>query len=349
MVKKNFPEYPPFINRIAEQKYLHDYFKSAPTSILFLYWPKSTGKTTLIEKVYKELPKDKYAINYIDMRWVLMKNFVDFRNLFFPQSLKNKIKWIVSWIKVNLSFFGRDVDDEAFLDENIFEVMETKLRQANEKGIRPVIIIDEFQYLKDIIIDEKNNLLLVEELWKLFIRLTKVQHLAHIVCLTSDSYYIEELYIHAKLKNTSKYYLVDHLTQKDIQYWLWQKEKLSDEIVSYFRENLGGSVREVRQALIDYKNTWDYKKPIETMIQDERSKTLDFRENSLTTKEQKVFDKVSEIISKEWQYFLQKKDILWFVLIKKLVDIDIRFYDPRTRKITANSQSVRKAFQKIFA
>jgi len=99
---------------------------------------------------------------------------------------------------------------------NIFALMEQKLKKARENGIKPVIILDEFQYLKNIIIDKENNLLLSEELFKFFIALTKVNHLAHVICATSDSYYIEELYNHAKLKNTSDYFLVDHLDKKDI-------------------------------------------------------------------------------------------------------------------------------------
>jgi AAA+ ATPase superfamily predicted ATPase len=106
------------------------------------------------------------------------------------------------------------------LETNIFAVMEAKLQEANDRGIKPVIIIDEFQYLKNIIIDKENNLSLVQELFKFFIAMTKVQHLCHIVCLTSDSYYIEELYTDTKLKNTSEYFLMEHLTKPDIQYRL---------------------------------------------------------------------------------------------------------------------------------
>lgn len=344
MVKKEFFKPIPFINRVKEQEYLMDYLTQKPTSILFVYWPKSTGKTTLINKVINELPQEDYAIQYIDMRWVLIRNFEDFRNIFFPKDLKWKIKEIVSWIKINAWFFGWDVDDEKALETNVFEVMERKLRKANEKWIKPVIIIDEFQYLKNIIIDEKNNLLLVEELWKFFIRLTKVSHLAHVICLTSDSYYIEELYNHAKLKNTSKYYLIDHLEKKDIVWWL-KDEDFEDEVIEYFWDNLWGSVWEIWQALIDYKNTWDYKTSIETMIDDEYAKIWDLIENKrfFEWEELEKFLKVSKHIAKTWEYIMKPWEWL-FEIIKKTVDLDIWFYDSRKQKITANSQTTRKAF-----
>ncbi len=347
MVEKQFPKYPPFINRIAEQKYINDYLKDAPTNILFIYWPKSTGKTTLINKVINELPEWEYAVQYINMRWVLIRDFSDFRNTFFPKSIKWKIKEIVSWIKLNIGIFWWDVDDEKLLDENIFALMEEKLRKANEKWIKPVIIIDEFQYLKNIIIDKENNLLLVEELWKFFIRLTKEVHLAHVICLTSDSYYIEELYNHAKLKNTSDYYLVDHLEKKDVVWWL-KSEDFTDEMIEYFWENLGWSVWEIWQCLLKYKNTWDYKAWVETLIEDEYAKIFDIIEfkKLFSPEETKKFIKVSKHIAEKWEYIIKVWDDL-FDLIKKTVDLDIWFFDSRKQKITANSQTTKKAFERL--
>jgi len=353
MTKKLFPKYPPFINRVAETKYLNDYLNNIPTSMLFVYWPKSTGKTTLITKVLNELPQDKYAVQYISMRSVLIRDFNDFKNLFFSRDLKWKVKEIVSWIKFNFWIFGWDIDDEKLIKENVFWVMEEKLKKANEKWIKPVIIIDEFQYLKDIIIEkdirqwDKPNLLLVEELWKFFIELTKVKHLAHVICLTSDSYYIEELYTHTKLKNTSKYYLVDHLEKKDIVWWL-ESEDFTPEVIEYFWENLGWSVWEIWQALLDYKNTWEYKPSIETMIDDEDAKIFDLIENKkiIIWEDLQEFLRISKLIARDWEYIAKTWESL-FNLLKVLVDYDIWFYDARKKRITANSQTVRKAFERF--
>lgn len=347
MSKKYFDAYPPFINRIVETEYVNAYLGNAPTSILFLYWPKSTGKTTMIEKVIKELDQEVYAVDYLDMRQVLITNFQDFKSLFFPEDLKGKIRWIVSGIKMNVGFFGWDIDDEKMLKTNIFAVMVTKLEEANKKGIRPVIILDEFQYLRDIILDKENNLLLVEELFKFFIALTKVRHLAHIICLTSDSYYIEELYQHAKLKNTSRYYLIDHMSQKDIEYWLGEKEWLEREIVEYFWEHLGGSVWEIWQCLMDYKNTGEYKPWVERLINDEYVKSLEFWKYKLTESEKNIFRRVSHDIAVYGEYIIPFEENI-MDLIKKLVDRDIWFYNSLKQSITANSQTVRKAFEKMF-
>ena len=97
------PEYftkrPPFINRVEETKYLLDYFANKPRNILFLYWPKSTWKTALIYKIITEkLDRTEYDINFMNLRSVFMANFIDFKNLFFPDNLKWKTKnmlWII--------------------------------------------------------------------------------------------------------------------------------------------------------------------------------------------------------------------------------------------------------------
>jgi len=84
-----FTEKPPFINRVAEKQYFLNYFNSAPTNILFVYWSKSTWKTTLIYKIInEELDKEKFDVNFLNLRSVLLRNFSDFKNLFFPESLK---------------------------------------------------------------------------------------------------------------------------------------------------------------------------------------------------------------------------------------------------------------------
>lgn len=54
-----------FINREKEQDYFLKYFWELPRNILFVYWPKSTGKTTLMKKVIKKLDEKKYAISYL--------------------------------------------------------------------------------------------------------------------------------------------------------------------------------------------------------------------------------------------------------------------------------------------
>ena len=49
-----------FWDREKEKKWLKRYLQTEPNAILFVYGPKSSGKTTLLMKVVEELPKEKF-------------------------------------------------------------------------------------------------------------------------------------------------------------------------------------------------------------------------------------------------------------------------------------------------
>ena len=355
----------PFINRIEEKKYFLDYFKNIPDSILFVYWPKSTGKTTLIYKIInEELDRKRYDINFINMRSVLMTDFKDFRNLFFPESLKGKAKKIL-WVIWEIGAFWLKWNpwEENILETNIFWLMEDKLRKLNKEWIRPVIILDEFQYLKDVFLDDKKEVRVINELFKFFISITKQFNLCHVVCLTSDSYYMEKLYSDTKLANTSDFYLMEHLSKKDIFYWLEDLEKIDKKTVEKIWKNLWGSVWEIWQVLVSYKNTWSHKEKLDDLLQvkyslikewynNNNEKIYDIKVDEKIQKEIKykldIFINILKFIVKKWEFIRWRDWLADFELIKELVDKDLWFYDAKSSKITANSKSLEIAFKRLL-
>ena len=354
-MSEKHPQKVPFINRKKEQEYLFDYFSNVSSKILFIYWPKSTGKTTLLRKVIKRLDEKKYAISYLNLREVLINDFKDFKNIFFPKDLKWKVRNIIWWVKFNLGFFWWDVDDENLLNTNIFALMIKKIKKANDKWIKPVIILDEFQYLKDIYLDDKKEVKLINELFKFFIALKKQNNMAHVVCLTSDSYFLDELYYETKLKNTSKFYLVDHLLKEDIYYWLLELEKCPKKMVDNIWNELWGSVWEIWQVFVAWKNWYWYEEGLEYIRNDSFSRAKEIYINDLknifpeTFKEEKIkYLKIIKYIVEKSYFDILEEDIDVQKLIKILVDKDLWFYDSITGKVTANSESMRVAFRSLL-
>lgn len=125
----------PFINREKEQEFLKKRFANIPNSILWVSGPKSCGKSSLISKVVKELDEKKYAVNFIDLRGVIIYNFQTFLDVFFQpdETLKEKAGKIISGISVNAGFFSVGVNDDVMLKKNAFKVMEDQIFQAKEK------------------------------------------------------------------------------------------------------------------------------------------------------------------------------------------------------------------------
>ena len=101
-----------FVNREKESAYLHNHFSSEPNSLLFLYGPKSSGKSTLLSKIVNELDTRKFAINFLDLRGVIIYDFKSFLNVFFPKSIRGKVKDILQgiinetpgWVRALMTF-----------------------------------------------------------------------------------------------------------------------------------------------------------------------------------------------------------------------------------------------------
>ncbi|ETR65578.1 MAG: hypothetical protein OMM_14034 [Candidatus Magnetoglobus multicellularis str. Araruama] len=68
-----------FINRLSELKYLNDWISKDPEHILFIYGPKSSGKTTLLHKfIENHLTNKLFNIKHFNLRKMLIVNYSDF-------------------------------------------------------------------------------------------------------------------------------------------------------------------------------------------------------------------------------------------------------------------------------
>ncbi|MBI4646525.1 MAG: AAA family ATPase [Bacteroidia bacterium] len=311
-----------FVNREDEIKYLHNHFKSEPNSLLFLYGPKSSGKSTLLSKVVNEIDTKKYVVNFLDLREMLIYNFDSFIDRFFPKTLYGKVQDLADGITFNIGFFGINLkSDEKLLQQNPFKLMGDKLRSAKEKNKQPIIIIDEIQLLKNIYINGERYLL--DELFNLFIRLTKVTHTAHIILATSDSYFIEEIYNSAKLMQTSEFYFIDHFNREEVYRWLTAEGFTQNEIENVWK-NIGGSPWEIQQILQKITNGLSVKQACEFYINEKYGKISYYRSEILDYKTINEFDRINKNIVEKGAYIRNdnEKPLIISPLIKDMVTHD---------------------------
>ena len=74
----------PFINRERELQFLHQWISEQPGNLLFIYGPKSSGKTTLLTQFIKHnLANDDYDIKHFNLRELLITSYKDFIRSFF--------------------------------------------------------------------------------------------------------------------------------------------------------------------------------------------------------------------------------------------------------------------------
>jgi len=253
---------PAFINRQAELAYLNSWIEERPEQILFLYGPKSSGKTTLIYRFIEDhlVDKQKFSIKHFNLRKVLIVNYEDFLDRFFQveeageQSSSQTRQYDIKVFKLTVE--SQERIKKRQLDP--FDVMEAELNALNKKGIKPLIIIDELQALDFIYFNSQREL--IKELINFFVAMTKESHLCHVLLSSSDGYFIEKLYNDSKLKKTSKLFEVDYLPKEDIVYWLNNLEKeskisdyvLTDDQIEYVWDRFGGSIWEISNLLGDF-------------------------------------------------------------------------------------------------
>jgi len=335
-----------FINRKEEIKYLKDWFKSEPNGMLFVYGPKSSGKTTLITNVLEALNTKYYAINYLDLRGVLLHNFQSFLNVFFQKSTSGKLRELIEGLTINTGFFTIGIEDDKLLQQNPFKLMEAQLEKAVKKGLKPVIVIDEIHLLNNIYINGERYLL--DELFNFFVRLTKVKNLAHIILATSNSHFVEKIYKNARLKKTTNFYQINHFSKQTVEDWLRQDATyLSENDIDYIYKKLGGSVWEIKEMLKKVKFGLSVKEAVQFFLDSEYGQLADFLYFSQFTVEthavlQKAFKDIAET------GFLELKNYpnQLAQLIPLFVEQEIWFYEAGEQKITANSESIRWAIKK---
>lgn len=262
MKNMEYKNEPAFINRIKDLEYLKAWIMERPKHILFFYGPKSSGKTTLINKFVEGHLSDRrmFSIKHFNLREVLLVNYEDFLQRFFQvedpeeksssQTRHYDLKVFKLTVESHQKIKNRQLDP--------FDVMKAELKSLNADGIKPIIIIDELQALDFIYFNSQREL--IKELLNFFVAMTKESHLCHVLLSSSDGYFIEKLYNDSKLRKTAKLFEVDYLLREDILYWLLHLEKesnirdyaLTEEQIEYIWEYFGGSIWEISNLLGDF-------------------------------------------------------------------------------------------------
>ena len=318
-----------FWDREKEKKWLKHYLLTEPNAILFVYGPKSSGKTTLLMKVVEELPEDKFIYYWFDLRGKLLSSYKDVIDVFFlDEESYRELEEITEKVEGGImSFFKVSVKRKEKIERrkiDAFEYMERVLKKHVQEGKKPVIVFDELQKLKDIYLNGGSQRPLIKELFNFFVRLTKVLHLSHVMVMTSDTFFIEQVYTDSTLKNTSEFYLVDFFddeTARDILI----SEGISKNDATYIIDHIGGVPWMMERVV----SSSDFKQAVERLY----SNTL-----GMMTE---ILGKLHTEGLKESAIKTMKKIIHGDIdmtgddreMVMKLAEYEIVFYDPVNRKV----------------
>ena len=335
-----------FIDREKEIEFFVDYFNNIPNRILWVYGPKSTGKTTLIEYIIEnELDKNK-TIRYINFRGILIGSYKHFLDGLLEekdeetQTEFNRTYNIFNLFKLEAKTLKKIKEDR----KNLFNYLIEELKKTKNN----IFIIDEIQTLEDIYINGER--LLLNEFLNFCVRLTKETHLSHVVILTSNTLFLEKIYNNSKLKKTSDFKLIDHLEYEVVKEWLKTKG-FSEEEINLIYDYLGGCAVDIKRMLDKLKYFNSLKEYLEEEAEIAKNEII-FEKNRITNKEFNLFLEVAKIIVDNGGYIFDEDDEEKRKDLKKVIErfceVEILFFDPLKNLVRANSRIYIKAFEKIL-
>ncbi|PKM92069.1 MAG: ATP-binding protein [Euryarchaeota archaeon HGW-Euryarchaeota-1] len=270
-----------FFDRGKEKEEIMNVLTAKPQLLNFIYGPINTGKTTLIQKLIDDLPKDKYVVFYINLRGKLIKEYGGFVRVLFKVKRKEISEKVIEkgekLAKKALVLAGRYLSGipiekdmlDGFLDaegtEDVFEFLEEYFLKISQTKI-PILIIDELQVIGDLEINGKA----IYKLFNFFIRLTKELHICHVFALSSDSLFIERVYNEAMLYERANYILVDNFDEETTKKFL-KKYGFSEEEQKITQEYCEGKASLLTVAItkkINGENIKNIKKYLEEWVVD---------------------------------------------------------------------------------
>jgi len=339
-----------FINREKEIDFFLNYFQTNPKRVLWVYGPKSTGKTTLIEYVLENnLDSKKYNIKYLNFRRTLISTLDNFIESFIEEKDEEDDKQTELNRKYNLfGLFKLEAKTIKKIKENRKNLFNYLLEEFSKEKRKNIFIIDEIQTLQDIYLNGDKQLL--SEFLNFCVALTKETHLSHVVILTSNTIFLNEVYNNAKMKVTSDFKLIEHLPYPEIKTWLMAESLgFGPKEVELIYDYLGGSVAHIKK-LIDFRSEYNsLNEQLEEMAEIAKSEIeFSFKELRKKDKENLIdpFKDIAKDILKNGYSKRSTKE--HDETVEFFCEKEILFYDPVKNITTANSRIYIKALEKII-
>ena len=339
----------PLIDREKEITFIKEWFKKTPQEILFIYGPKSVGKTTIIEYIvenelfddFRLFKSTKYNVKYINFRQKLFGEYDSFLNSLL---VKDEEDFELS-AQINLGVFKIDAKSYKKIKDKELDLFDELFRQLKESKKRPILIFDEIQALENVYVDK--NRLLLDEFLNFCVSLTKEKHLAHVVLLSSNTIFLETLYNNAKLKVTSYFYKIDHLSFDAIKSYF----DFSDDEIKLIYDYVGGSIAHIQKIIRRIELNQGNLEEVLNQLLKEAVAEVNFSLIELLKKGILNKEKVKEVfnsIAYNNFYDYTKTDLKTIPIIEFLCEKEILFFEIMDNYIYANSRIYQKAIIDIL-
>ncbi len=361
-----------FFNREKEINEILHILNREPEDIYFIYGPLNSGKTALINHIIENKLSDDYKVFYINFRTYLISEKREFIEAIFTtkkddffEKIKDKdevLNLITKGVRILTGIPIPDVEFDKLFEEKIndaFQYLNSLLLEVKKSGKKPILIFDELQMIKDVVLNGQKYLL--KELFQFLVSLTKEQHLCHVFCLSSDSLFIEYVYNTGELRGRAKYLLVDDFDKETalkfmdflaVEYNLNLTNEYKELIYSY----VGGKAKDIKYV-VEESAFKDLRDVLEFMLNDEIAKLdmflefLDDLQPEVEIGNKKIVIKKEDVINAlklfKDNYEVSKKEIPVSVYLY-LVRENILFLNPQNMILKPQSYLIWNAIKRLL-
>jgi AAA+ ATPase superfamily predicted ATPase len=185
----------------------------------------------------------------------------------------------------------------------------------------------------------------VNELFNFFVRITKVEHLAHVVVATSDTFFIEEVYTNSALQECAKYRLLDFFDEETTLRIL-SGEGFSEEEARFVWDWLGGVPWELAEA-VEAKRMGRLEEAIRELYMAARGRIEDMVERKKGREKGELKKALGIFAGREKVRLKDVPDDLKDTVIE-LVKAEILFYDPLSSEIKPHTKLIQRAIREVL-
>lgn len=319
-----------FVNRDAEIWQLKNMLDSPPNSPLFIYGPKSSGKSTLMMKIAQAYPGDVFFYDFRARSPAELHRVLALQRPGFATRIRDFFRRKVQGDHVRDGIWVREHQLDLMAKGKVdpFAPLVSKLKDFN----RPLLVLDEIQVLKNSGLDRKE----LSQLLNFLITITKRLHVAHAIVVTSDCLFIDDIAREASLEEAAEYLYVGDLPKKNVLEWL-KEEGMPKEKAEEVYDTVGGRPYDLWIVIQHFRATEDIG-VLKPMVRRKTSRVKMLLQ-SAGAKEQRFVRRLSKGP-------LSLGDVRPSIL-EWAVENEIAFFDPVNGEVYSISRSMQKALQEL--
>jgi hypothetical protein len=349
--------------------------KLNPEKFIFVYGPRMSGKSHVLEQLFAKIQKEKRVVKvlktivgscekkapafhpkYINFRSFLVDNINDLQFALINSKLP----------------FEKEAIERIKTAGNIFYGFEEEVKRIyNEKGTKVLLIVEEIQMLEGVITPSKQKKL-IDLFLNFLIRIGTETAYARVVITSSYDFFINHFYNDPLFRERGEFFKVDHLSYNEMKNLiLFYYPHTEELVIKKIWDVLGGALPDLWKLImkgwsvkIDEKG---FKGWLAKRLQKKEGLSLSAIEEYLEKEIKRVYSEIKKVVlrdlsDEELQLLLPiaeeigKKGVFHLNIDKKaqmgvvhkLVKQNILFFDPLTMEVKGSRRIYEKGLERLY-